>query len=59
MVLAIVIVIYFFGYDDESRVDADLIKAFLFIIAATVAFVAIMLCVTHLINKRTVRRMVR
>ena len=51
--IAIVIVIYFFGYDAESKVDPDTIKALLFILAVTVAFVAVALAVTHLINKRT------
>ena len=53
--IAIVIVIYFFGYDAESKADPDTIKALLFILAVTVAFVAVALAVTHLINKRNHR----
>ena len=50
MVAAIALVIYFFGYDDESRADPELSQAFLFIFAAIVVFVAFMLFVTHRIN---------
>ncbi|MBQ4386332.1 MAG: hypothetical protein II822_01805 [Prevotella sp.] len=52
MLVVITILIYFYGYDDESRVDPDTIKAILFIIAVTVVLTAIMLLVTHVINRR-------
>ena len=55
MLIAAIIVIYFYGYDEESRVDPDMIKALLFILAVTVVFVAVMLSVTHLVNKRIYR----
>ena len=57
MVLAIVIVIYFFGYDDESRADVDMIKALLFILAGTVASVAVILLVTHRINVKQYKKL--
>ena len=50
MVAAIALVIYFFGYDDESRADPELSQAFLFIFAAIAVFVAVMLYVPHRIN---------
>ena len=50
MVAAIALVIYFFGYDDESRADPELSQAFLFIFAAIAVFLAVMLFVTHRIN---------
>ena len=56
MVIAVEIVICFFVLNADEKADADLIKAFLFVFAVTVAFVAIMLFVTHRINKRTYRK---
>ncbi len=56
MVSAIIIVIYFYGYDDESKADPEMIKALLFILAVTVVLTAVMLLVTHLINRRSYRR---
>ncbi|MBR1450004.1 MAG: DUF3667 domain-containing protein [Prevotella sp.] len=53
IVVALIILIYFYGYDDESRADPDMIKALLFILAATVVLTAIMLLVTHAINRHT------
>ena len=50
MVAAIALVIYFFGYDDESRADPELSQAFLFIFAVIAVFLAVMLFVTHRIN---------
>ena len=50
MVAAIALVVYFFGYDDESRADPELSQAFLFIFAAIAVFVAVMLYVPHRIN---------
>ena len=49
---ALVATVYFFIYDAESRADEDTI-AFMIILAAAVVFVAVMLFVTHRINKRT------
>ena len=56
MVSAIVILIYFFGYDNEARVEPDMIKAFVFILAVTVVLTAVILAVTHAINRRSYRR---
>ena len=53
MVAAIALVIYFFGYDDESRADPELSQAFLFIFAVIAVLIAVMLFVTHRINKRS------
>ena len=50
MVIAVLIVIYFFGYDDESRADPELSQAFLFIFAVIAVLIAVMLFVTHRIN---------
>jgi len=50
-------VIYFFGYDNESRADVDMIKALLFILAATVASVAVILLVTHRINVKQYKKL--
>ena len=52
MLTALVVMIYFFIYDAESRADEDTI-AFMIILAAAVVFMAVMLFVTHRINKRT------
>ena len=49
---ALVATVYFFIYDAESRADEDTI-AFMIILAAAVVFMAVMLFVTHRINKRT------
>ena len=54
MVAAIAVVIYFFGYDDESRADPELSQAFLFIFAAIAVFLAVMLFVTHRINVKNI-----
>jgi hypothetical protein len=53
MLIVVVIMIYFFGYDEESRTDADTIKPLLLVFAVTIVFMAVMLFVTHRINKRT------
>ena len=53
MVAAIALVIYFFGYDDESKADPELSQAFLFIFAVIAVLIAVMLFVTHRINKRS------
>lgn len=52
IVVAVTIVIFFYGYDDESQTDPELIKAIVFILAVTAVLTAVMLLVTHLINKR-------
>lgn len=49
---ALVVTTFFFIYDAESRDDNDTV-AFIIILAAAVVFVAAMLTVTNLINKRT------
>lgn len=56
MVAAIALVIYFVSYDKDEKADPELAEAFLFIIAAIVVFVAVMLYVTRRINKRTYRK---
>ena len=56
LLMMIVVVIYFYEYDEESRFDPDTITAILFILAVTVVLTAVMLLVTHLINKRSYRR---
>ena len=53
MVAAIALVIYFYTYDTEAKAEDDLSEAFLFIFAAIIVFVAVMLFVAHRINKRT------
>ena len=56
MLVVITILIYFYGYDDESRSDPDTIKAILFILGVTAALTAVMLLVTHFINRRSYRK---
>ena len=55
ILVVLIILIYFFGYDEESRVDPKTIKAFVFILAVTVVLTAVMLLVTHAVNRRTYR----
>lgn len=56
MLVVLIILIYFYSYDSESRADPDTIKAFVFMLAVTVVMTAIMLLVTHLINRRSYRK---
>ena len=56
IVVALIIVIFFYGYDDESKADPEMIKAFMFILAATVVLTAVMLVVTHVINRHSDRK---
>ena len=53
LLVSVTIVIYFYGYDDESKADPEMIKALLFILAATAVLTAVMLLVTHVINWRS------
>ena len=53
LLVSVTIVIYFYGYDDESKADPEMIKALLFILAATAVLTAVMLLVTHVINRRS------
>ena len=53
LLVSVTIVIYFYGYDDESKADPEMIKALLFILAATAVLTAVMLLITHVINRRS------
>ena len=50
---ACLFVMYFFLYDAEERADADTINAFIMILSVLVLLPAVLLFVTHRINKRT------
>ena len=50
---ATLMVIYFFVYDNAERTDTEMIIAFMIILAVIVVFVAVILFVTHRINKHT------
>ena len=52
MVIIVVIVIYFFIFDDESKADSEVGGSLMFISAFMVVLMTVILCVTHLINKR-------
>ena len=56
MLAIIVVVIYFFIYDMASKYDSATIISFLFLIGVTVLFTAVILFVTHRINRRTYYR---
>ena len=53
IVAAIVVVIYFFIYDMEERANPNTINAFIIIHAVMAVLTAVILFVTHRINKRT------
>ena len=55
IVVILILLIYFYGYDDESRTDPEMILALLFILGVTVVLTAIILLVTHAINRRSHR----
>lgn len=52
MLTAVIIVIYFFGYDDETRLDPGMTKAFLFILVVSIVIAAVLLGVSYLISRR-------
>ena len=52
MLTAVIIVIYFFGYDDEARLDSEMTKAFLFILVVSIMIAAVLLGVAYLISRR-------
>ena len=52
MLTAVIIVIYFFGYDDETRLDSGMTKAFLFILVVSIVIAAVLLGVAYLISRR-------
>ena len=56
IVIAIFIVLLLFGNDEESKFDIDGVEIYLYINAVIVAFMAVVLGITHRINKRTVNR---
>lgn len=56
IVIALSIMLLFFGNEEESRFDTDGVEGYLYIIVAIVAFMAVLLGVTHLINKHTFRK---
>ena len=56
MLVIIAVVIYFFIYDITSDFDRDTIFSFLFVIGVTVLFAAVILFVTHRINRRTYKK---
>ncbi|MBQ8486151.1 MAG: DUF3667 domain-containing protein [Prevotella sp.] len=56
MLVVITILIYFYGYERDERVDPDTIMAILFILTVTVVLTAVMLLITHVINRRSYRR---
>ena len=56
IVIALTIMLLFFGNEEESRFDTDAVEGYLYIIVAIVAFMAVLLGVTHLINKHTFRK---
>ena len=55
IVIALMIVLWLFKYNDNSETDTNVIIAFLYIIGFLVAVVAVALGVSHIINKRTLR----
>jgi hypothetical protein len=55
IVIALMIVLWFFKYNGNSETDTNVIIAFLYIIGFLVAVVAVALGVSHIINKRTLR----
>ena len=55
LLIAAGIVIYFYGFDGESKADPETNKGLLIILAVTVVLVAVMLLVTHVINRRSHR----
>jgi len=52
MLTAVIIVIYFFGYDDETRLDPGMTKAFLFVLVVSIVIAAVLLGVSYLISRR-------
>lgn len=55
IVIALMIVLWLFKYNDNSETDTNVIMAFRYIFGFLVAVVAVVLSVSHIINKRTLR----